>query len=207
MIGIYSSQSAFSHTGTARSATQTDDSTQQKQEAVKKAINDDVTVSDFGKALSTSGIKPTSGLESHSLPSWMGQYISPLHDLGISQQAMQETREYSKMADKFTSDGHLSPSEKKGLLSYLKNAESTHEFMRRAEERAALQQELSEYGQYTDRAYAASMSAVGATSMAEYYEKINNDPSMEKTAHSAFRESLLGNTRVPTLMEMLGVKP
>src|SRR5690554_5042914 len=172
-----------------------------------KSPSDGLAISELGRALAHGEKMATEGVEAFALPSWMGEYLSPLNDLSISQQAIKDTSGYHKLADTFTSDGSLSSTEKKGLQAYLENAPGTSEMRRRAEERVRLQPEIAEYGKYTNDAYKAAMSAVGATSAMDYHERLSSDPSIGSKAHAAFREALLENPRTAALMDALEVTP
>jgi len=147
-------------------------------------------------------------LQKMALPSWYGQYLSPLNIVNTDLNQELTTEINSRFGDgsQFTQD-NKAPKEWVDQVAQFRLSDPKQQAIRgKEQQKIEFRHELAEYGKILNGYMKAAYQQSGESPQ-DYFDKIKSDPIKDEKMHQFVHNRLMNNPRALQLMNTLGITP
>ncbi len=143
-----------------------------------------------------------------ALPSWYGQYLSPLNLVNTDLNQALTTEINSRFGDgsQFSKD-NPAPKDWIDKVAQFRNNDPKQQAIREKEQqKVEFRHELAQYGKILNGYMKAAYQQSGESPQ-DYFDNIKSDPVKDEKMHQFVHNRLMNNPRALQLMNMLGITP
>jgi len=180
----------------------------QSQPATEHQRNSGSFQTQLAKATTSRSEETSLELQKMALPSWYGQYLSPLNIVNSDLNQELTTEINSRFGDgsQFTQNNKAPNEWVDQVAQFRLNDPRQQAIGEKEHQKVELRHELAEYGKILNGYMKAAYQQSGESPQ-DYFDKIKSDPIKDEKMHQFVHNRLMNNPRALQLMNTLGITP